>query len=70
MEGILWTKMNTGWKIPAVFRMRLSGCTDRFLTEEEEERRMEKFKKATADFLMAVSREREQQACQQTENCV
>ena len=40
------------------------------LTEEEEERRMEKFKKATADFLMAVSREREQQACQQTENCV
>lgn len=38
--------------------------------EEEAERRMEKFKKATADFLMAVSREREQQACQQTENCV
>lgn len=54
------------------------------LTEEEEESRMEELKKATAAFLTAVYREREQkrkedkrknadesgQACQQAENCV
>lgn len=31
------------------------------LTEEEEQRRMEKFKEATARFLTAVYREREKQ---------